>query len=157
MTVAQSRLAEFVAWLNLSSAQRKSPLGDKINVGRYAVIVPWDLSEPPRTDFASEALPLYVPTEQAEGVSTGPVAIDAPASQDHVDKRLAHILWKIGEGLPPMAVIGLDDPAEVISEAAQRAGADGVDLSAYPLLAAPLWALSATQRAEIETKLPVLP
>lgn len=155
MTVAQSRLADLARWLASSSASRSTPLGGATDVGRYAVIVPCYFDEAPPVDFDAEALPLFVSVEQAEGVDTGPVSTEAPASQDHVRERLAHILWKIGTDLPPMAVVGLDDPDEAISGAVERAGAAGLNVANYTVLAVPLWAFSAADRATL--RLPVIP
>ena len=157
MTTAQSRVADLARWIDASSGPRDTPMGGATEIGRYAVIVPCDFDEPPRTDFDAEALPLFVSMEQAEGVATGPIVTDAPASQDHVRERLAHILWKIGTDLAPMAVVGLDDPQEPISGAVERAGADAVNVGTYPVLAVPLYAFSAADRATIAARLPVLP
>ena len=157
MTTAQSRLADLARWLASSSAPRSTPLGGETDVGRYAVIVPCDFDEAPPIDADPEALLLFVSAEQAEGVATGPISTEAPASQDHVRERLAHILWKIGTDLPPMAVVGLDDPLEPISGAVERAGADGVNVATFPVLAVPMWAFSAADRAIIAGRLPVLP
>ncbi|MCJ1959898.1 hypothetical protein [Novosphingobium mangrovi (ex Hu et al. 2023)] len=157
MTLAQTRLGELATWLSLSSRSRKAPVWGTILTGRYASIVPYDFSLPPRTDFDAEALPLFVSSAQAEGVSTGPIEMVAPASQVHMPNRLIHITKKAGVELPPLAVVGLDDADEPIADAVQRLGADAVDLDAYPLLCAPLWALSEAERAELAHKLPVLP
>ena len=157
MTTAQSRVADLARWIAASSGPRSTPLGGDTEVGRYAVIVPCDFDEPPRTDFDAEALALFVSVEQAEGVATGPIVTDAPASQDKAVMRLGHVLWKIGTDLPPMAVIGLDDPLEPISGAVERAGAEAVNLATYPVVAVPLRAFSAADRAIIGARLPVLP
>ncbi len=157
MTTAQSRVADLARWIDASSGPRRTPLGGDTEVGRYAVIVPCDFDEPPRTDFDAEALPLFVSADQAEGIATGPIVTDAPASQDRVCERLAHILWKIGTDLAPMAVIGLDDPQEPISGAVERAGASAVNVGTYPVVALALYALSAADRAIIAARLPVLP
>lgn len=157
MTVAQSRLADLARWIAASSGPRRTPLGGETEIGRYAIIVPCDFDEPAPIDADPEALLLFVSVEQAEGVDTGPIVTDAPASQDHVRERLAHILWKIGTDLPPMAVVGLDDPLEPISGAVERAGAAGVNVGTYPVVAVALYAFSAADRATIAERLPVLP
>jgi hypothetical protein len=54
-----------------------------------------------------------------------------------------------------MAIIGLDSPDEAISGAVERAGAAGVNVASYPVLAVPLWAFSADDRASL--RLPVIP
>lgn len=157
MTVAQSRLADLARWIAASSGPRSTPLGGDTDVGRYACIMPCDFAEPPRTDFDAEALPLFVSVDQAEGVATGPIVTDAPASQDKAVQRICHICWKAGTDLPPLAIVGLDDPQEPISGAVERAGADAVNPATYPVVAVPLWAFSAADRAIIAARLPVLP
>lgn len=155
MTVAQSRLADLARWIAASSGPRRTPMGGATEIGRYAVIVPCNFDEAPPVDFDAEALPLFVSVEQATGVDTGPIVADAPASQDKAAMRLGHVLWKIGTDLPPLAVVGLDDPQEPISGAVERAGADAVNIASYPVLAVPLWAFSAADRASL--RLPVIP
>ena len=51
----------------------------------------------------------------------------------------------------------LDDPQEAISGAVERAGADAINPATYPVVAVPLWAFSAADRAIIAARLPVLP
>ncbi len=157
MTTAQSRVADLARWIDASSGPRRTPLGGATDVGRYACIVPCDFGEGPPIDFDAEALPLFVSVDQAEGVATGPIVTNAPASQDHVREQLAHILWKISSDLPPMAVVGLDDPQEPISGAVERAGADAVNVGTFPVVAVALWHFSAADRAIIAERLPVLP
>jgi hypothetical protein len=155
VNVAQSRLAEIADWIGRSSAARAAPVGGQVSVGPFAVIVPCDFDAPPRTDFAAAALPLFVAIDQAEPVKLPPIETDAPDSQDHLQERLAHVLWKVRQGdLPPCVVVGLNSPAEPISDALASAGAAGVDTTAFPILATPLWAFSPD---ELETlKLPLL-
>lgn len=154
MTTAQSRLADLARWLASSSKARRTAFTDT-PVGRYAVIVPCYFDEAPPIDFDVEALPLFVSMEQAEGVATGPVVTIAPPSQDRAFQRLSHISWKCGTDLPPMAVVGLDDPQEPISAAVERAGAAGVNVASFPVIAVPLWAFTPKERASL--RLPVLP
>lgn len=132
-------------------------MGGDTEIGRYACIVPCDFAEPPRTDFDAEALPLFVSVDQAEGVATGPIVTDVPASQDKAVQRICHICWKAGTDLPPLAIVGLDDPQEPISGAVERAGADAVNPATYPVVAVALWAFSAADRAILAARLPVLP
>lgn len=71
--------------------------------------------------------------------------------------RLGHLIWRIQDGtLPACAIVGLDSSAEPILAAVERAGAGAVDLATFPLLCAPLWALSPAYRAEIAPGLPML-
>lgn len=172
MTTAATRLAALAAWLDKSSAQRRSPMGDAVLVGRFAEILPWDFDEAPTTDFAEHALPLFVPFAQTTGVALPEVAdLTAPAGQQRAFFRLWHLLFRLedaamdlpwrghepGDKLPLCAVIGLDDPDAPISDAVDAAGAGALDLDALPLLAVPMWALSVKERAQIEARLPFLP
>lgn len=155
MTVAQARLAELADWIARSSVARTAPLGGQVSVGPYAVIVPCDFDSPPRTYFATTALPLFVANDQAEGVALPPIDTGAPDSQDDLRERLAHVLWRVLAGtLPPCFVVGLDDPLQPISGALARAGAAGADTTAYPVLATPLWAFSPDELVGL--KLPLL-
>lgn len=141
-TIAQDRLAEVAAWIALSSGGRKSPLGDETIVGPFAVLVASDLDAAPMAGFADKALPLFVPRSQCEGVETGAIDFDAPASQDHVKERLLHLMWKIESNvLPKCRLVPLTDPTEPLQAAIVRAGADDTDLDALPLLCVPLFAL----------------
>lgn len=172
MTTAATRLAALATWLDKSSAQRRSPMGDSIIVGKYAEILPWDFLEPPTSDFAEHALPLFVPYQQAEGLTLPEVAdLSAPAGQLRAYHRLLHLLLKMEDAafahkltwrtsdpadfLPVCAVIGLTDPLQPISEALDAAGGGAVDQDAYPVLAVPLWAMSAKERADL--RLPFRP
>jgi len=155
VTVAQARLAELADWIARSSVARTAPLGGQVSVGPYAVIVPCDFDDAPRTDFAAAALPLFVANDQAEAVKLPPIDTDAPDSQDYLRERLAHVLWRMEAGtLPPCVVVGLNDPLEPISDALASVGAAGVDRSAYPVLATPLWPFSPDELVGL--KLPLL-
>lgn len=172
MTTAATRLAAMAAWLDKSSANKRSPMGDRVLVGRYAEILPWDFDELPTADFAEHALPLFVPMDQATGVALPEVAdLSAPFGQMRAFFRLNHLVFRLedatldlpwrgqaqGDKLPICAVVGLTDPGMTLWDAVDAAGAGDVDLNAVPLLCAPLWALSAKERAQIETRLPFLP
>lgn len=154
MTLARERLAEIRDWIRTSSAPRRTPLGHPTNVGRYAVIVPVELDAPLPPGFAANALPLFVPKSQCEGLSLPTIDKEAPASQDRMKQRLEHLLWKVqAKALPPCRFVPLPDGRETLREAMERAGAMDTDLDALPLLGAPLWALSAWDRATIADRL----
>lgn len=154
MTLAQERLAELRDWIRTSSAPRRTPLGHPTIVGRYAVIVPIELDAPLTAGFAADALPLFVPKTQCEGVSLPSIDKDAPPSQDRMKERLEHILWKVqAKALPPCRFVPLPDGRETLRDAVERAGATDTDLDALPLLGCPLWALSAWDRATIADRL----
>ena len=110
------------------------------------------LTEP---SIPAAALPLFVANDQAEAVKLPPIDTDAPDSQDYLRERLAHVLWRMEAGtLPPCVVVGLNDPLEPISDALASVGAAGVDRSAYPVLATPLWPFSPDELVGL--KLPLL-
>jgi hypothetical protein len=170
MTLAAIRLAALAAWLDASSKPWRSPCGDNIVVGRYAEIMPWDFDELPTTDFAEHALPLFVPQDQAAGVALSDVAdLSAPAGQMRAFFRLNHVLFRLGDArlelpwrgkaeadkLPLCAVVGLTDPEMPLWDALDAAGGADVDLNTFPLLCAPLWAMTPKERAQL--KLPFLP
>ena len=173
MTLAAEKLKAFADWLDKSSAQRRSPMGDAVLVGRYAEIIPVSFDDPPPTDFDPMALPLFVSVEQAADLTLPDVAdVGFPFGQLRPafrlgtiagrveDAAIAHMTpWhgKDGNGMPVVALIALTDPLQPISAAISAAGGDGVDLDAVPLLACPLWEMLPKERAEILTKLPVLP
>lgn len=157
MTLAQQRLGELAAWIASSSAARRTPLAGATAVGPWAVIVPADLDEPPQPTFDPEALPIFVAAEQTDGLNLPAIVTAAPDSQHRASARLAHLLWRIGEGtLPPAAVVELDDPAEAVGAALDRQGAGALDMAVWPVLTVPVWALSPADRATIAGKLPML-
>lgn len=156
MNTAQQRLSELNAWINASSQQCPAPMSGTVDMGPYAVIVPTALDVIP-APFDPEALPLWIPEAQTPA---GLPVIDttAPASQDRMHCRLTHLIWLIEQGrLPPMAIVGLEDDAETIQAAIDRAGASSLDLTVYPLLCVPMWDLPEDVRAPIARKLPFLP
>jgi hypothetical protein len=53
------------------------------------------------------------------------------------------------------AIVPLIDPQEPISAAVARAGADGLDMTMFPVLAAPMWAFADADRNAM--RLPFLP
>jgi len=172
MTLAAEKLKAFADWLDKSSSQRRSPMGDAVLVGRYAEIIPVSFDDPPPTDFDPMALPLFVSVEQAAELTLPDVAdVGFPEGQLRPAFRLGSIAGRVedaaiahmtpwhgkdGNGMPVMALIGLTDPLQPISAAIS---ADLFDLDAFPVIACPLWAsgFSAKERADILTKLPFLP
>lgn len=157
MILAQDRLEVIAAWLAASSGPRRAPMGGDTLIGPFGIIVPSDFTEPPMLGFAEGALPIYVPTEQCEGVDTGPIITATPASQDRLWARLQSVVWRVEEGtLPPAVLIAITDPAQPLEAAVSAAGASGSDLAAFPLLALPIYALAPAHRAEIGHRLPML-
>lgn len=174
MTAAQESLKTFAAWLGRSSANGRSPMGHVVPRGRYAEIIPVSFDEPPPIDFDPMALPLFVSEEQAEELNLPPVA-DVGFPEGHLrpsfrlgtiagrvaDSAVAHMVpWHgaDGNGMPVMCLVPVLDPAAPLQAAIEAAGATGVDTTAYPVVLAPLWAMSPKERAELlATRLPFLP
>ncbi|MBB5699993.1 hypothetical protein [Sphingomonas yantingensis] len=158
MTLAQQRIGEVLKWIQISSAPRRTPLNDPTIVGPFAVIVPSELDAPLTPGFAANALPLFAPKAQCEGLALPPIDKEAPASQDRMKERLEHLLWKVQAGaLPPCRFVPLPDGRETLREAMERAGATDTDLDRLPLLGVPLWALSAWDSASITARLASFP
>ncbi|MES2449756.1 MAG: hypothetical protein V4610_04240 [Pseudomonadota bacterium] len=82
---------------------------------------------------------------------------DAIDTQHDVADRIEHILWLAEDGkLPPVAIVGLDDPAGPIAAAVERAGL-AIDLDAVPVLAVPLFGLADGVRYRLRDRLPHAP
>lgn len=155
MTLAQERLAAFVAWLNESSASDKAPNGrDTIVRGPYALVVPADLSQPPGSSFAPEHLPLWTPAQQAvPGLPS--ITADPPPCQPRVADRLRHIIWMFEQGRFAGAILSLTDPGEPL-QAVMARQASALDLATHPVLFAPLWDLDADTRDLLDRHLPLI-
>lgn len=107
--------------------------------------------------FDPKALPIFVPTEQTDGVTLAAIDKTAPDSQDHMASRLAHLIWRVQDGkLPPAAIIGLESPSAPLQDAISEAGGDDLDMTAVPVLCVPLWALTANEYDPIARALPLL-
>ena len=157
MNAAQQQIAAIGAWLAESSKPCPAPLSGFIAKGPYAVLVPSVLDAVPAPNFDAEALPLFIPQAQAP-YNLPTIDTTAPAGQDRASDRLGHLLWLMDDGrLPSVAVVGLEDPAEPLQAAIDRAGMAGLDLTATPLLCAPLWAMPADSREMLALRLPRWP
>lgn len=155
MTPAQEQIAALSDWITASSKDRKSPLGDRIPVGPWAVLIPQSLDAVPGPELPEGNLPLWIPEEQA--VSGLPPTPDtAPENQDVMIQRLNHLVWIFEEGRFTGALVGLTDPQETLLAALQRE-MPGYDLSQYPVLFIPLWALATGDRQRLTGKLPLVP
>ena len=144
---------------------------EKVAVGRYFEIIPWDFTTAPTTDFDANALPLFVSFEQAEALNLPPVAdLSPPSSQGRAFDRLDYILGKMEDacGARGMAwraddgwygrrahVVALDDPLEPIADAIRRVGADDAS-PAFPTLAAPLFKMTRKERDGFAGRLPLV-
>lgn len=155
-TIAEAQIAEIAAWLAASSREWKTPLGDTVNPGPYATIIPVGINATGHPDYASLAaegvLPLLTP-------HASPVAVDLtpPNSQPAMIERALHLLWKIEGGhLPLVAVVGLSSQGTSIQSALDDAGLGGLDTMGRGVLAVPLYALSAFDVGRIGQKLPLV-
>ena len=153
MSRAQDRLAPLVEWVKTSSASEKSPLGDTIIRGPWAVFVPSALDVPP-VDIAAGHLPLYLPTAQL--VPGTPTHLQAePQNQDCVGHRLRHVIWVVEDGRFDITLLGLSDPYESLQSALDRQ-AHGLDLAETPVLFLRCWSLPADDWAYVAGKLPAV-
>ena len=122
------------------------------------MIVPSAMNGLPMAGWDASALPLFVPGEQCDGLTLPLPTMDAPASQDHMWARLAHILFRIEDGtLPPAVVIGLANAGSTIGEALAAVGMAGTDLDAVACLAVPVWAIPEPHHPAIARRLPHVP
>lgn len=154
MNAAQLQIAEMSRWLMDSSQPKRAPFGDLSPRGPYAVLVPTRLDEVPSLAFEAGCLPLFIPTEQAlENLPA--VDTSAPKGQDVVRERIAHILWKLSDGiLPKVVAVGLE-AGDTIQTALSRDGL-AFDLTERSVIAVCMWALPAADREVIARKLPIV-
>ena len=157
-TLAQQRIAALASWFDRNSRWGTTPNGGTLIVGRYASVVPWDFETPPIADAETQALLFFVSEAECDGVSLSDYDPNDPVLTQHdIADRLTHIIWRAeDQTLPPVAIVGLDDPAEPIAAAVARAGL-AIDLDAVPVLAVPLWPLSDGTRYTLRHRLPFVP
>ena len=156
--LAQQRVAALSAWFDRNSRWGTTPNGGRLIVGRYASVIPWDFETSPIADADPQALLFFVSDAEYDAVSLSDYdPSDAIDTQHDIADRLEHVLWLAEDGkLPPVAIVGLDDPAEPIAAAVARAGL-AIDLAAVPVLAVPLWPLSDGVRYRLRHRLPHAP
>lgn len=126
MTTAQQALSALADWIKASSQNYQTRLAT-VERGPFAVLVPLALDQAPAPTFDPEALPLWIPAAQAPA-DLPAIDIGAPASQDHMAQRLAHLIWMVTDArFPNVRLINLTDPAESLQVALDRE-APGLDL-----------------------------
>ncbi len=157
-TLAQQRVAALSAWFDRNSRWGTTPNYGTLIVGRYASVVPWDFEMTPFANPNSQALLFHVSHDQCDGVSLSDYDPAEPIDTQHdIADRIEHILWLAEDGkLPPVAIVGLDNPAEPIAAAVARAGL-AIDLDAVPVLAVRLDGLSDGVRYRLRHRLPHAP
>jgi hypothetical protein len=154
VTPAQQRLAVFAEWVEASSANETSPLGQPIVRGPFLVLVPQSLSLPPGPTFDPRHLPLWIPESQSIP-ALPPFTQDPPENQDHTAQRLIHVPWMFSDGRFSGALLALTDPDETLQSALSRQ-LPSLDLNEYPALFLPLWGLTSNDRTWVERLLPLL-
>lgn len=128
---AQQHLQQLASWLTASSQSRPAPVWGALEKGPYAALVAAELNQSP-TDvmpggFEPEALVLFVPASQADGLSL-PTNTCTPAGHDRLAQRLAHIAWTVEQGrLSGIQLIDLTDAGQTL-QAAIDSQAPGIDL-----------------------------
>ena len=154
MTLAQADIAAIADWLTETSRMRRTPLGkDQVLVGPYATLLPvgpdgtdW----PDLSGLAENGLALLVPAGQAPAAM--PMArLDMPP-YGHLPLvgRKDHLLGhKLGVDLPDVLTVALGDPGVSLTAALSVEGLGDLDLDDVAVLACPLWAIPATDRAEV--------
>ena len=155
MTPAQADIATIAQWLTDTSRMRRTPLGkDQVLVGPYATLLgvdPGGTDWPDLSGLAENGLALLVPTGQMP--ATMPKArleMEPHGHPRRAVERLDHLFGhKLGVDLPDVLTIALDDPAVSLTDALSAEGLGDLDLDNVAVLACPLWAIPATDRAEI--------
>lgn len=157
-TLAQQRIAALALWFDRNSRWGTTPNGGRLIVGRYASVIPWDFETPPIADADPQALLFFVSDAECDGVPLSDYdPNDAVETQHDIADRIEHILWLAEDGkLPPVAIVGLDDPAEPIAAAVARAGL-AIDLDPVPVLPVRLDGLSDGVRYRLRHRLPHAP
>ena len=154
MTPAQSDIKAISDWLTQSSRMRRTPLGkDQILVGPYATLLPIEPSStdwPDLSELAENGLALLVPTGQMPATMPKPRLEMEPHGHPALVRRLGHLFGhKLGVDLPDVLTVALSSPAQSVMDVLTGEGLGDLDLAAVAVLAVPLWALPADQRATV--------
>ena len=143
------------AWVKPSSPGKfRAPMdGDWVFPAPFAALLPIDPDAPagPQvdlSDLADGGLVFLVPTGQ----------LAAPFAADRIERvvdglpspadRVAHLFGHRPD-LPDMLTIAVGDPAVSLTDVLTGEGLGDLDLAAVAILAVPLWALPADQRATV--------
>ncbi|MEM7724548.1 MAG: hypothetical protein AAF376_19590 [Pseudomonadota bacterium] len=157
MTQAAQDMAAIVAWVKASSPGKfRAPMdGDWVFPAPFATLLPIDPDAPagPQVDLS----------ELAEGglvflVPDGQLA--APFAADRIERpvdglpspadRVAHLFGhRLGVDLPDVLTVAMSSPAQSVMDVLTGEGLGDLDLAAVAVLAVPLWALPADQRATV--------
>lgn len=138
MTTAQQAISALADWIKASSRSRRSPLGDSIGVGPFAVLVPQPLDQAPAPTFEAEALPLWIPETQSPG-DLPPIDTESPKDQDHKQQRLQHIVWMTEQGrLPSIKLIDLTNPSTPLQSVLDQQ-VPGLNLDQTAVVFLPRW------------------
>lgn len=154
MTPAQADMAAIAQWLTDTSRMRRTPLGkDQVLVGPYATLLgvdPGGTDWPDLSGLAENGLTLLVPTGQMPATMPKAQLDMSPYGHPPLVLRVEHLFGhKLGVELPDVLTIALDDPAMSLTDALSAEGLVDLDLDNVAVLACPLWAVPATDRAEI--------
>ncbi|MBO9477889.1 hypothetical protein J7382_10120 [Shimia sp. R11_0] len=154
MTPAQADIATIAQWLTDTSRMRRTPLGkDQVLVGPYATLLgvdPGGTDWPDLSGLAENGLALFVPTGQMPATMPKARLDMKPYGHGPLVGRVDHLFGhKLGEDLPDVLTIALDDPAVSLTDALLAEGLGDLDLDEVAVLACPLWTIPATDRAEV--------
>lgn len=150
---AADDIGKLVAWIVASSpAKRPAPMHGFVQVPPYACLWPVNpavASYPDLSGAGIRSMPLFC----------APVALPAPVMDQRrgwscealpsVSDRLRHVLHHVPESqwdVPPCLAVGIASPATTINSALAAEGL-AVDLTETALIAVPLYAVTAKDRA----------
>jgi hypothetical protein len=154
MTPAQADIAAIAQWLTDTSRMRRTPLGkDQVLIGPYATLLgvdPDGTDWPDLSGLAENGLALFVPTGQMPAAMPKARLDTPPYGHGPLVGRVSHLFGhKLGVDLPDVLTIALDDPDVSLTDALTAEGLGDLDLDDVAVLACPLWAIPATDRAEV--------
>lgn len=140
--------------LRETSRMRRTPLGkDQVLIGPYATLLPVDPGStdwPDLSELAENGLALLVPTGQMPAAMPKARLEMEPYGHGALVERFNHLFGhKMGVELPDLLTIALEDPAVSLTDALSAEGLGDLDLDDVAVLACPLWAIPATDRAEV--------
>ena len=154
MTPAQADIAAIAQWLTDTSRMRRTPLDkDQVLIGPYATLLGVDADGtdwPDLSGLALNGLALLVPTGQMPTAMPKARLDMPPHGHPPLLARVDHLFGhKLSVELPDVLTIALDDPAVSLTDVLSAEGLGDLDLDDVAVLACPLWAIPATDRAEI--------
>lgn len=144
-----------------------------VRKGRYAELLPCDFAKPFDAEFDEHSLPLLISFDQCANLDLPDVAdLSRPAGQGRAADRFLHVIGKMedaakahlspwraedGWGDRLCIIVALSCPDTPIADQIAAQVPPGVDLTAYTVLAVPIWRFSKKERVAIGHRLPFIP